>query len=70
MGHVTDAILAAQPNAGLASFSHGKFIYPATPSYFAHYAKKYVDAGVTIIGGCCGSTPEHIAAISEAVKGK
>ncbi|MDI6840533.1 MAG: bifunctional homocysteine S-methyltransferase/methylenetetrahydrofolate reductase [bacterium] len=69
MGHVTDAFISALPNAGLASFSQGKFVYPATPEYFAAYSKKYVDAGVSIIGGCCGSTPTHIAAISNVVKG-
>ncbi|MBI4721623.1 MAG: bifunctional homocysteine S-methyltransferase/methylenetetrahydrofolate reductase [Candidatus Stahlbacteria bacterium] len=70
MGHVSNAILSAQPNAGQASFSKGIFIYPATPEYVAEYAKKYVSAGVSIIGGCCGTTPAHIAAIKHAVEGK
>ena len=70
IGSVTDAVLSAYPNAGLPSFSQGKFIYPATPQYFAEYAKKYVGLGVSIIGGCCGTTPEHIKAIANAVAGK
>lgn len=71
MGHVCDAILSVQPNAGQPSFSgERKFMYPATPEYFAEFAKKYVDAGVSIIGGCCGTTPAHITAIRTAVEHK
>ncbi len=68
MGRVSPAKLSAQPNAGLPSFSDGKFLYPSTPEYFAEYARKYVDAGVSVVGGCCGTTPDHIRAISQAVK--
>ncbi|PIP11977.1 MAG: bifunctional homocysteine S-methyltransferase/methylenetetrahydrofolate reductase [bacterium (Candidatus Stahlbacteria) CG08_land_8_20_14_0_20_40_26] len=67
MGCVTDAVLSAQPNAGYPGFVYGRFLYPATPSYFAEYARRFVDIGVTIIGGCCGTTPEHIRAIKESV---
>lgn len=70
IGHTTDATLSAYPNAGLPRFLHGKFLYPASPEYFAEYAKKYVNIGVSIIGGCCGSTPEHIKAIANTVKYK
>lgn len=70
IGRVAEARLSAQPNAGLPSFTDGKFIYPSTPEYFGQYARKYVEIGVSIIGGCCGSTPEHIRAISRAVRGK
>jgi homocysteine S-methyltransferase len=72
MGHVTNAILSVQPNAGQASFSGSSrsFVYPASPDYFAEYAKKYVDAGVAIIGGCCGTTPAHIRAVREAIQHK
>ncbi len=68
MGHLTKAILSAQPNAGRASWTGEKFVYPATPEYFADYAKRYVNSGVSIIGGCCGTTPAHIFAVKEAVK--
>ncbi len=69
IGRVSPARLSAQPNAGLPSFSDGKFFYPSTPEYFAEYAKKYVEIGVSIVGGCCGSNPDHIKAICRAVKG-
>ncbi len=68
MGQGTQAILSAQPNAGRASWTGEKFVYPATPEYFADYAKRYVSSGVSIIGGCCGTTPAHISAVKEAVK--
>lgn len=68
MGHITHAFLSAQPNAGRASWVGERFVYPATPKYFAEYAKRYVQAGVSIIGGCCGTTPAHISAIADAVK--
>ncbi len=67
MGHITQAILSAQPNAGRANWTGEKFVYPATPEYFADYAKRYVNSGVSIIGGCCGTTPAHISAIKNAV---
>ena len=68
MGQGTQAILSAQPNAGRASWTGEKFVYPATPEYFADYAKRYVSSGVSIIGGCCGTTPAHISAVKNAVE--
>jgi methionine synthase I (cobalamin-dependent)/5,10-methylenetetrahydrofolate reductase len=62
--------LCAQPNAGNARVVGGRFIYLASPQYFAEYAVKFADAGVALVGGCCGTTPEHIRAIAEAVKGR
>ncbi len=56
------------PNAGLADYVDGKIKYSAEPSYFAHVVPELVANGVRLIGGCCGTTPEHIRAISEAVK--
>ena len=43
--------------------------YAATPEYFAESARKFADRGARIIGGCCGTTPEHIAAIAAALNG-
>jgi methionine synthase I (cobalamin-dependent) len=43
-------------------------IYDVTPEQMADFAKKYVGLGARVVGGCCGSTPEHIAAIVKAVK--
>jgi len=62
-----DLVLSAQPAAGIPTLVDGRSIYHATPEYLATYAKQLVEAGVTVIGACCGSTPLHIKAISEAV---
>lgn len=63
-----DLILSAQPAAGIPTLVDGRSIYHATPEYLATYAKQLVEAGVTVIGACCGSTPAHIRAIAEAVR--
>jgi methionine synthase / methylenetetrahydrofolate reductase (NADH) len=61
--------LAAMPNIGLASFAGTRIIYPhATPEYFAEFAAQARSLGARLIGGCCGTTPTEIAAISSAVK--
>jgi len=61
--------LAAMPNAGVLSRRDGRvFMPPATPSYLAHFARQAVALGVTMVGGCCGTGPDHIRAISEAVR--
>jgi homocysteine S-methyltransferase len=57
---VTTAPLSAQPNAGMPRSVEGRNIYLCSPEYMASYAKKFVDVGVTLVGGCCGTTPEHI----------
>ena len=64
-----DVVLSAQPAAGIPTLVDGRSIYHATPDYLATYAKQLVEAGVTVIGACCGSTPSHIRAIAEAVRG-
>jgi len=60
--------ISAQANAGLPRLYNGRFVYFSSPDYFGDYARKFADAGVAIIGGCCGTTPEHIRAVSNAVK--
>lgn len=60
--------LSAQPNAGYPARIEGRFIYPSTPAYMAEYARRMVQAGVRVVGACCGTTPQHIAAIREAIK--
>jgi homocysteine S-methyltransferase len=65
---VTQAFLSAQPNAGMPRFVDGKYIYFTSKEYFAEYAKKFVEAGVKIIGGCCGTTPDHIQAMAQAIE--
>ena len=69
MAAETDAFLSAQPNAGLPRLVGGRYIYLSSPEYFAEYARRFVQAGANIVGGCCGTTPEHTAAIARAVKG-
>jgi 5-methyltetrahydrofolate--homocysteine methyltransferase len=63
------AYIMAQPNAGLPHVDAGETTYDITPETMAGYAVQFVSAGARIVGGCCGSTPEHIAAIAKAVKG-
>ena len=64
---VTDKPLIVQPNAGLPVLVEGKTVFPADPAEFALYARALAEAGAWIIGGCCGTTPEHIHAAREAV---
>ena len=59
--------LIIQSNAGLPLIENGELIYPETPEFMAEKAKELVDAGVSIIGGCCGTTPEHIRAIKSSI---
>jgi homocysteine S-methyltransferase len=63
-----DLWLAAQPNAGLPQRIGSRFIYMSTPEYFARYTERYLASGVRLIGGCCGTTPQHIAAMAAALR--
>ncbi len=66
---VPDAWLMVKPNAGLPHAEKGNLVYDVTPEVMAEYAQRFVDeVGVKIIGGCCGSTPDHIRAVVAAVK--
>ncbi|MCI0690616.1 bifunctional homocysteine S-methyltransferase/methylenetetrahydrofolate reductase [candidate division KSB1 bacterium] len=62
-------LLSAFPNAGLPAFVEGRYIYLSTPEYFAESALKLREQGVRLIGGCCGTTPEHIRAMAAALRG-
>src|SRR5581483_669853 len=55
-----DALLSIMPNAGFPETVSGRVMYPATPEYFGEYAAAFADIGVSVIGGCCGTTPDHI----------
>jgi homocysteine S-methyltransferase len=68
MRKVTDKRLSAQPNAGLPRDVQGRQFYMSSPEYMAKYAKRLIQAGVKVIGGCCGTTPTHIKLISDAVR--
>jgi methionine synthase I (cobalamin-dependent)/5,10-methylenetetrahydrofolate reductase len=60
--------LAAQPNAGIPRSVEGRNIYLCSPEYMASYARKFVAAGVRLVGGCCGTTPEHIRTMKSALR--
>ena len=65
---LTDKPLAAQPNAGIPRSIEGRNIYLCSPEYMASYARKFVNAGVNLVGGCCGTTPEHTKAMKSALR--
>src|SRR5437763_11974102 len=60
--------IAAQPNAGIPRSVEGRNIYLCSPEYMASYARKFVAAGVRLVGGCCGTTPEHIRVMKSALR--
>ena len=68
MRPLTKLPLSGQPNAGLPARVEGRFFYFATPEYFGTYARQAADLGVAYIGGCCGTTPAHIAAMRAALR--
>lgn len=65
---LVDLPLVVQPNAGIPREVGGRQIYFCSPDYLAGYAKRYLDLGVRGIGGCCGTTPEHIREIAQRIK--
>jgi methionine synthase / methylenetetrahydrofolate reductase(NADPH) len=64
----TSLPIAAQPNAGIPRSVEGRNIYLCSPEYMASYARKFVAAGVRLIGGCCGTTPDHIRVMKSALR--
>ena len=67
MARVTSLPLSAQPNAGQPQAVRERKMYLTRPDYMAQYARRLIDAGARFVGGCCGTTPEHIRLISERV---
>ncbi|MGH9325455.1 MAG: bifunctional homocysteine S-methyltransferase/methylenetetrahydrofolate reductase [Terriglobia bacterium] len=65
---VTARKLSAQPNAGLPRTVDGRSIYLCSPDYMADYARRFMEGGARLLGGCCGTTPEHIRAIKKVVR--
>ncbi|NWL87508.1 bifunctional homocysteine S-methyltransferase/methylenetetrahydrofolate reductase [Paenibacillus sp. 79R4] len=59
--------LSVFPNAGLADYVDGEYVYGATPAYFGECAVSFADLGSRLIGGCCGTTPDHIKATASAL---
>ena len=68
MARVTSRPLSAQPNAGLPRQVGDRKIYMASPEYTGEYAKRLVEAGARFVGGCCGTTPEHIKTVAVYVQ--
>jgi methionine synthase / methylenetetrahydrofolate reductase(NADPH) len=68
LAQATHTRLSAQPNAGKPRDIEGRNIYLSSPEYMASYARRFVTRGVRLVGGCCGTTPEHIRQIKVAVK--
>ncbi len=68
MATVTTRKLSAQPNAGMPRDVGGRSMYMASPEYMATYARHLIQAGAKIVGGCCGTTPDHIKAMVEGVR--
>lgn len=68
MARATSRKLSAQPNAGLPRTVEGRSLYLCSPDYMAGYVRLFIDAGARLLGGCCGTTPDHIRAIKKAVR--
>jgi methionine synthase I (cobalamin-dependent)/5,10-methylenetetrahydrofolate reductase len=68
MAKVTSRPLSVQPNAGKPRAVEGRNIYLCSPEYMATYSRKFILAGAKIVGGCCGTTPDHIKAIRSSVR--
>jgi methionine synthase / methylenetetrahydrofolate reductase(NADPH) len=64
----TSKPVSAQPNAGIPRSVEGRNIYLCSPEYMASYARKFVAAGVRLVGGCCGTTPEHIRVMKSGLR--
>jgi homocysteine S-methyltransferase len=62
-----DQLFSVMPNAGWPEQAFGRIMYPAGPDYFGQYARSFRQAGAVIIGGCCGTTPEHIRTMQTAL---
>ncbi len=70
LGKVTALPIAVYPNSGFPEYVNGRYLYRATPEYFAGMAEEMAAAGAVLIGGCCGTTPDHIREIAARVKGR
>jgi homocysteine S-methyltransferase len=68
MAAVSAKKISCQPNAGLPRDVNGRQMYMASPEYFSKYAKRLIHKGVKFIGGCCGTTPEHVKMMGDTVR--
>jgi homocysteine S-methyltransferase len=60
--------LSAMPNAGSPAYVDGRYVYLCTPEYMATWARRFLEAGATVVGGCCGTTPAHIRDLVRSVR--
>ena len=68
MKKISKTYLMVEPNAGMPELVKDKVVYPASPKIMADYTEKFLKLGVNLIGGCCGTTPLHIKAMSDIIK--
>jgi len=68
MRPLTEKPLCVQPNAGRPTQVEGRMIYLCSPDYMANYARRFIELGATVVGGCCGTTPDHIRAMAQSVR--
>lgn len=68
MKEVSKTYLMVKPNAGIPEFVEGKVVYPASSKVMSDYAEKFIRSGISLIGGCCGTTPLHIKAMSDKIR--
>src|SRR5262249_13898333 len=68
MSEFTKQPLAAQPNAGFPKLVDSRYIYLCSPDYMSKFSKRFIQAGVRILGGCCGTTPDHVKSIKTVVR--
>ena len=68
IAETTDRRICVMPNAGRPRNIDGRSLYLCSPDYFASYARRFIKAGAQIVGGCCGTTPDHIRAIRRAIR--
>jgi methionine synthase / methylenetetrahydrofolate reductase(NADPH) len=67
MRRLTHKPLSIMPNAGRPQYTDGRMIYMSTPEYFSVYTKRFIEIGVRVLGGCCGTTPDHISKMANAL---
>jgi len=67
MSRLTHKPLCIMPNAGRPQYTDGRMIYMSTPEYFSVYTKRFIEIGVRVLGGCCGTTPDHISKMANAL---
>jgi len=70
LARLTDLPITASPNLGYAQYVDGRFVYTGDPQEFARIGEEIWQAGANLVGGCCGTTPEHIRSLAERLKGK